>query len=81
MLDNPNAQLDQFKKDLARLKFDHKAWCKAMPTGYNRAQIANALDVTGSNLLSIEKGRSNPGLLLAARYARLVGVSLDTFFK
>ena len=71
--------LETLTDELAGLNFNSEAWLSAMPSGYNRAQIARVLGVTDSNLLSIEKGRSKPSLILAVRYSKLTGVPVEQF--
>lgn len=73
--------LERITESVQSVKFDPTAWRSAMPKGFSREAIGRLLGTSGTNLSSIEGGKSLPSLMLAMRFATLTGISMDKFIS
>ena len=48
--------------------------------GLSQEELADALEVSRQTIISLEKGRYNPSILLAFRIARYFGTSIEDVF-
>ena len=48
--------------------------------GLSQEELADALEVSRQTIISLEKGRYNPSILLAVRIARYFGTSIEDVF-
>ena len=48
--------------------------------GLRQEELADALEVSRQTIISLEKGRYNPSILLAFRIARYFGTSIEDVF-
>ena len=48
--------------------------------GLSQEELAGALEVSRQTIISLEKGRYNPSILLAFRIARYFGTSIEDVF-
>ena len=48
--------------------------------GLSQEELADALEVSRQTIISLEKGRYNPSILLAFRIARYFGTSIQDVF-
>ena len=48
--------------------------------GMSQEELADALEVSRQTIISLEKGRYNPSILLAFRIARYFGTSIEDVF-
>ena len=48
--------------------------------GLSQGKLADALEVSRQTIISLEKGRYNPSILLAFRIARYFGTSIEDVF-
>ena len=48
--------------------------------GLSQEELADALEVSRQTIISLEKGRYNPSILLAFRIARYFGSSIEDVF-
>lgn len=69
--------IEQAKKDLSGINFNHAKWREKLPKDVSRRKVAAVLETTDSNLISIEKGNSLPSILLAFRYCKLTDLPVD----
>lgn len=48
--------------------------------GWTQQELADMVDVSRQTIISLERGRYNPSILLAFRLARLFDVSIEDLF-
>jgi putative transcriptional regulator len=48
--------------------------------GWTQQELADRADVSRQTVISLERGRYNPSILLAFRLARIFGVSIEDLF-
>lgn len=48
--------------------------------GWTQQELADMVDVSRQTIISLERGRYNPSILLAFRLARLFGVTIEDLF-
>lgn len=48
--------------------------------GWTQQELADMVEVSRQTIISLERGRYNPSILLAFRLARLFNVSIETLF-
>ena len=48
--------------------------------GWTQQELAERVDVSRQTIISLERGRYNPSIILAFRLARLFGVKIEDLF-
>ena len=48
--------------------------------GISQEELANAMDVSRQTIISLEKGKYNPSILLAFKLANYFGLSIEDIF-
>ena len=48
--------------------------------GWTQQELADRVEVSRQTIISLERGRYNPSILLAFRMARLFGVAIEDIF-
>jgi putative transcriptional regulator len=53
---------------------------KRASRGWTQQELADRVDVSRQTIISLERGRYNPSILLAFRLARLLGTHIEDLF-